>query len=96
MKLTHLSTLFCVLFAQAPMTLAHEFWIEPIEFQVQKDQKLEADLKNGEFFKGSRQSFFANRNTSFQAVLGENVTPISGRMGDRPAIQLPPPTKKAC
>ena len=72
------------------MTLAHEFWIEPTEFQVQKDTAIEANLKNGQLFEGTRQSYFENRNTFFEAIMDGNATPITGRMGDRPAIQLPP------
>ena len=75
------------------MAHAHEFWIDPAEFQVQKDKEFVADLKNGQFFKGTRQSFFEDRNTSFQAIMGEDATQITGRMGDRPAIQLPAPQK---
>lgn len=90
MKLTHVSLYFCATLALAPMALAHEFWIEPTEFQVQKDTAIEANLKNGQLFEGTRQSYFENRNTFFEAIMGEDVTPITGRMGDRPAIQLPP------
>jgi len=76
------------------MAIAHEFWIEPLEFQVEKDTPLVANLKNGQFFAGPRQSFFEANNTLFQAIMGQEVTQITGRMGDRPAIQLPPAQKE--
>ncbi len=52
-----------------------------------------ADLRNGEKFKGTRQSFFADRNTRFEVIMGDAAAPITGRMGDRPAIQLPAPAQ---
>ena len=91
MKLTHLFTFGAAVLVCAPMAIAHEFWIEPPEFQVQIDQPFVADLRNGELFKGTSQSFFEDRNSRFEAVMGEDTTAITGRMGDRPAIQLPAP-----
>jgi len=91
MKRTNLFAICAAALAFPPMAFAHEFWIEPLEFQVQKDHPFEANLKNGQFFAGPRQSFFADRNTRFQAIMGPNATHITGRMGDRPAIQLPAP-----
>ncbi|WP_299416921.1 DUF4198 domain-containing protein [uncultured Sulfitobacter sp.] len=85
---------FIILFATlalAPRASAHEFWIEPTEFQVQKDKPVVADLKNGQLFKGTRQSFFADRNTYFNAMIGDRTIAVTGRMGDRPAIQLDAP-----
>lgn len=92
MKLTYFITLACAVCA-APIASAHEFWIEPQEFQVQSDAPFMADLQNGQLFKGTRQSFFESRNTRFDMVLGDQTTPITGRMGDRPAIQLAAPAK---
>ncbi|MEP1767430.1 MAG: DUF4198 domain-containing protein [Sulfitobacter sp.] len=94
MKRTNVFAICGVLLASAPMAFGHEFWIEPLEFQVQKDAPIEANLKNGELFAGSRQSFFEDRNTFFQAIMGPRTTQITGRMGDRPAIQLPAPQEE--
>lgn len=91
MKITHLSIFGIVLTFGATSALPHEFWIDPPEFQVQSNVPFVADLRNGELFKGSTQSFFENRNTRLQVILGDEAADISGRMGDRPAIQLAPP-----
>jgi len=74
-----------------PMASAHEFWIEPQEFQVQSDQPLAADLRNGELFEGTPQPFSERRNTRLDVTIGSETAPITGRMGDRPAIQLTAP-----
>ncbi|MEM6887306.1 MAG: DUF4198 domain-containing protein [Pseudomonadota bacterium] len=65
---------------------SHEFWIEPREFQVADGNVLEADLRNGEKFKGISLSFFDNRFTRFELALGSRITPVTGRMGDTPAL----------
>lgn len=58
---------------------------------MENDTALTADLKNGEKYKGTRQSFFEDRNTRFEVIMGDQTSPVTGRMGDRPAIQLPAP-----
>jgi uncharacterized GH25 family protein len=90
MFFTRLSTLTCAAIVCAPMALAHEFWIEPLEFQVENDQPVVADLRNGQLFDGTRLPFMASSNTYFEAVFGVTRIPVTGRMGDRPAITLPP------
>lgn len=90
MNRTRLSVFVCAIVASAPMVYAHEFWIEPQEFQVESDAAVTADLRNGELFDGTAQSFSERLSTRMDAVLGNEVFAISGRLGDRPAIQLPP------
>lgn len=91
MKLTRFCTFVCATLVYAQMAIAHEFWIEPSEFQVEKDAPFTADLRNGQLFAGTAQSFFEIRNTRLDVTMGMRTTPITGRMGDRPAIQLLPP-----
>ena len=91
MTLTRLYSLTCAALITAPMALAHEFWIEPAKFQVKSDMAIIADLRNGQLFEGTRQSFMDNRNTRFEVSIGDETTTITGRMGDRPAIQMPAP-----
>lgn len=90
---TRLCVFFCAALACAPMTYAHEFWIEPVEFQVEKDDPVVANLRNGQLFEGTAQSFSERSNTRLDVVIGNDVSPVSGRLGDRPAIQLPPTTR---
>ncbi len=92
MKLTYIVPFASALLA-APIASAHEFWIEPPEFQVENDVPFTADLRNGQLYEGTRQSFFADRNTRFEVIIGDEIVPITGRMGDRPAIQLPAPAQ---
>ncbi len=41
--------------------LAHEFWIEPQEYQVQSGAPLIADLRNGQNFAGPELAYFSKR-----------------------------------
>lgn len=91
MTFTRIISITCAAIACAPIASAHEFWIDPPKFQVESDVPFVADLRNGQLFQGTQQSFFANRNTRLEAFLGDESLEITGRMGDRPAIQLPAP-----
>ncbi|MEM9576848.1 MAG: DUF4198 domain-containing protein [Pseudomonadota bacterium] len=78
-------------FAGMP-TLAHEFWIEPEQYQVETDAPLAASLRNGENFKGTSLGWFEGRFSRFEMVLGDKVMPVGGRMGDTPALQTAAPS----
>ncbi len=69
-------------------TYAHEFWIEPQNYQVQNGAPVTADLKNGQKFNGSNLAFFENRIERFELVQGGETTPVTGRLGDIPALQV--------
>ncbi len=71
--------------------LAHEFWIEPQEYQVQSGAPLVADLRNGQNFAGAELAYFTRRFTRFDLVHNGRTTPLEGRMGDVPALQITAP-----
>ena len=83
---TFLFTLPALLQTAAPV-LAHEFWIEPKEYQVESGAPVIADLRNGERFKGSVQAYFDKRTARFDLITAQGNTPYTGRMGDIPALQ---------
>lgn len=89
MKITRSIVFACAALICAPAAYAHEFWIEPPEFQVENDAPFVADLRNGELFKGAAQTYFPDRNIRLDLAIDGRVLPIPGRLGDRPAIQLP-------
>lgn len=67
---------------------AHEFWIEPNEYQVESGGPVVADLLVGQGFEGSPQVFFPDRATRSEIIRDGEVAPYQGRMGDVPAIQV--------
>ena len=66
---------------------AHEFWIEPQNYQIEKGAPLVADLKNGQEFKGTSLAFFDRRIERFELFQAGSTTPVKGRVGDIPALQ---------
>jgi hypothetical protein len=71
--------------------LAHEFWIEPEEYQVQPGDPLVASLRNGQHFEGITLGWFDRQFTRFEMVSGDTIRPVEGRMGDTPALQTTAP-----
>lgn len=65
---------------------AHEYWLEPVVFQVRPGEEISGNLKNGQDFKGSSFTYITSRFERFtvNAALGE--TPVTGRDGDMPAL----------
>jgi hypothetical protein len=72
---------------------AHEFWIEPEQYQVETGAPVVAHLRNGENFKGVSLGWFERRFSRFDLVMGDDVWPVEGRMGDTPALQAMAPDK---
>ena len=71
--------------------LSHEFWISPQTYTVPAGGQLIADIRVGQFFEGSAYSFIPQRFTRFDLVMGDTVTPVDGRVGDRPALKMDAP-----
>ncbi|MCF6232746.1 MAG: DUF4198 domain-containing protein [Rhodobacteraceae bacterium] len=67
--------------------LAHEFWIDASEYQVEIGAPLLADLRNGEEFVGRELAYFPNRFTRFDLIVNGQTTALAGRLGDIPAVQ---------
>ncbi|WP_372572770.1 DUF4198 domain-containing protein [Ruegeria jejuensis] len=70
--------------------LAHEFWIEPSEFQVETGTELTAQLRVGQKLKGTPQAYFPNRIARFELNSGGAVQSYEGRLGDIPALAMQP------
>jgi hypothetical protein len=73
----------------AGATQAHELWIEPNDFQPSLQAKVEARLVNGVEFGGIELAYLPNDFTRLSLILDDTETPVVGRIGDRPAINMP-------
>ena len=71
-------------------SVAHELWIEPVEFQVSADSTLQAHLVNGELYEGVNLAFLPRNFSRFVVVSGGQFANVTGRIGDRPALQMDP------
>jgi len=65
---------------------AHEFWVEPQEFQVESGAPVVADLRNGQKFSGGALGYFQRSIARFDLIQDGKVAPVEGRMGDVPAL----------
>lgn len=88
------SRLFAAILLACPAVVsAHEFWIEPISYEIAAGETLQAHFKNGENFKGSSLSFFDRSAARFDLYAGGVTTPITPRSGDSPALDVSAPVK---
>ena len=69
-------------------TSAHEFWIEPLQYNLQEGQDVKARLMSGQLFKGFAYPYIPERIVKNIVVSGRSEYAIVGRLGDRPAIQV--------
>ena len=69
---------------------AHEFWIEPLAYQVEADGSLEANIVNGQEFAGSKLAYLPQRFVNFVLFSGDASARVEGRPGDMPALQQDP------
>ncbi|MDU8910441.1 DUF4198 domain-containing protein [Aestuariicoccus sp. MJ-SS9] len=79
--------------AGAIPALAHEFWIEPENYEVAADAPLTAALRVGENMKGSAYAYVPPNFRRFDLVMGDMVVPVEGRAGDRPALNMAAPAE---
>ncbi|EAR52200.1 hypothetical protein OG2516_02149 [Oceanicola granulosus HTCC2516] len=73
--------------------LAHEFWIEPLDYTVAPDGTVEAHLVNGQIFDGPTYAYLPNRFSRFEIFSGGLAAPVEARVGDRPALSLAAPAE---
>ena len=69
---------------------AHEFWIEPVEYQVDAETNLEANIVNGQEFTGPKLAYLPQRFVNFVLFAGTGSARVEGRPGDMPALQQEP------
>ncbi|CUH75267.1 DUF4198 domain-containing protein [Tropicibacter naphthalenivorans] len=67
---------------------AHEFWIEPLAGQVAADSPLMADIRVGEDLEGARYAYIPRNFRRFEIAMGDQITPVEGRLGDKPALNM--------
>lgn len=82
------------LFALAPFflantLLAHEFWIDSPDYQVEIGENITAYTRNGENFKGIDLAFFEKRAARFEIVDASGQRAVVARPGDSPVYDRP-------
>ena len=68
---------------------AHEFWLEPLAFQVEKGANIQAHIKVGEGLDGDTYGFFAAKFDRFDLTVDGNTKPLKDRFAQKPAVEQP-------
>jgi hypothetical protein len=70
--------------------IAHEFWIDPLNFQVEPDEPLVADIRVGQNMKGMAFPFVPRSTRRFEVISASGIYAAQSKIGDRPALnELP-------
>lgn len=81
------------MFLVGTQTMSHEFWISPESYTVNPGESIVADIRVGAEFSGAPSAFIPDRFERFDLIKGGNVRAVTGRMGDRPALNMPAGTQ---
>ncbi|MFK7902896.1 MAG: DUF4198 domain-containing protein [Nitratireductor sp.] len=66
--------------------IAHEYWIEPEQFEYKTGENLKADLKNGEDFQGYSYSYIKDSTKIYSITSQSTTITPNQRTGNRPAF----------
>lgn len=75
-----------VVLSIAAPAAAHEVWIEPLVFRAAAAERIVADLKNGQHFKGNPFPHLPTETVMAGIVDARGKRPLTGAAGDEPAI----------
>lgn len=67
-------------------SIAHEFWLEPHQYQIKPGDELLADVRNGQDFVGTRFPYLPDNYRRFFIVGPSRRSPVDSRLGDYPAL----------
>ena len=70
---------------------AHEVWITPHSYYSAAQTPLQADIRNGQNFIGDPLRYRPNKIQTLAFLTPTDILPITGRLGDQPAIQTRAP-----
>ncbi|MEO0636838.1 MAG: DUF4198 domain-containing protein [Pseudomonadota bacterium] len=76
-----------MLFSQAAQ--AHEFWLWPESYEIDPGQAATATIRVGEHFKGNSYTYNPRDFERFDVLMAGEMSPVSGQLGDRPAMRVP-------
>lgn len=68
------------------ITQAHEFWIEPTSYHIDKGEPIIARLKVGQNLVGTPQVYLPKRFKAFNITSPDNTQAVLSRMGNDPAV----------
>lgn len=88
MRLGPLGLCVALFLAATVAAPAHEFWIDPTDYQLAQGETARADLRVGQNFEGSAYAFIPRNFRRFDLSVDGALAPVKGRIGDRPALSV--------
>lgn len=67
---------------------AHEMWLEPISFEINKGEKVRAHEKVGQNFKGNKYAYLDSHYEKLSLTINGKTRTIHPRLGSLPAVQV--------
>lgn len=89
LKYVHKLPLVALSFFMLQSVSAHEFWIEPINFEVAKGDNVRAHIKVGQMMDGETYSFFPGNFERFDITASGKTQPVANRFAQSPAVDQP-------
>ncbi len=88
-KFNPVAVIFAVglLLTQSP-SLAHEYWIEPVNFSPELGEDVAANLKVGADLKGQSLFYVPQFTAGYQLTDAKGILELDGAAGDRPALNF--------
>lgn len=86
---TLLATSWLLLACITTTARGHEFWIEPLRFELPAGRSLQAHLNVGQHLRGNRQLYLPAQFEHFELRYGDSIRPVESRVGDLPAVDEP-------
>ena len=65
---------------------AHEFWIEPVRFEIETGDVLQAHVRVGQEMRGDSLHYIPQRFEAFNLTAAGATRPVQSRTGDNPAV----------
>jgi len=82
--------LACLLALLSSPVVAHEFWIEPLEYQLEPEGRIQGNLVNGQFFEGVKLPFRRDSFEQFVQIRGEETRAVRAWHFSLPALDVEP------
>lgn len=90
MRILAIAAALAVALPVPSQVMAHEFWIEPLAYQVDSSDLIIGELTNGQEFAGSQFAYLPQRFERFTVAAGMRQGDVLNRLGARPALSIAP------
>lgn len=80
--------IFCLLIVYSQNNQAHEFWLEPYQYQLDESSDIEIMFLVGEMFQGMELPYLSHQTEQLELSIAGSSRLISSMEGDIPAVKL--------